>query len=72
LDDNRVPSSFRDVGGFVYKEDGVVFRKIFKHSINDYYQLMDSGLYRFLTEKSALVKHVETPSNKDKKKILSV
>ncbi len=68
MEANRVPSSFRDIGGFVYKENGIVFRKIFKHSIDDYYQLMNSGLYSFLTEKTALVKHAEISNNMDKEK----
>ena len=70
--ESNIPSSFRDVGGFVYKKNGVVFRKILKHSIDDYFHLMNSGLYDFLAKKSSLVRHTEVGSKSHKERKIPV
>lgn len=55
------PSSFRDPDGFVFEHDGELYRCLnsspFSDVEKDYRRLMDSGLYRKLTEKGWLVPH---------------
>lgn len=62
----KVPSSFRDTGGFVYTLDDAIYRRILKPSYEDYYELMNSGLYKHLVKSKCLVSHDEilnTPNN---------
>lgn len=56
---NRVPSSFRDDAGFVFRENGVLFRAISESGISGYSQLMDSGLASELQSRGWLVEHRE-------------
>lgn len=50
-------SSFRDPNGFIFTQNGVVYRQI-NHSYQaDYTCLMASGLYAYLTEKRWLLAH---------------
>ena len=41
----RLPSSFRDPGGFLFRRDGVLYRQINEASRKDYDRLLESGLY---------------------------
>jgi hypothetical protein len=56
---NRESSSFRDNRGFVFWEDGQVYRQINTSGKAAYEQLMSSGLYERLTKDGLLVKHTE-------------
>lgn len=54
-----IPSSFRDPSGFLFKDDGILYRHI-GHSYRDHYEyLMHSGLYKILIEKKLLIAHAE-------------
>lgn len=53
----KIKSSFRDPGSQVFSEDGRIFRLIRREAVADYQYLMDSGLYRVLTEKGMLIPH---------------
>lgn len=55
----RVPSSFRDPSGFVYKKDGVLLRQV-DPSYRRFYDLLhSSGLYDALVGRRLLVEHAE-------------
>ena len=58
--DKSVPSSFRDPSGFLFRRGGRLYRQINDSYRADYKQLMESGLYRDLTESGLLVPHEET------------
>ena len=57
-----LPSSFRDPAGFLFIEDGVLYRQVNKSGIGDYRCLMDSGLYQALIDRELLIEHTETDS----------
>jgi hypothetical protein len=52
-------SSYKDRDGFVFYENGRVFRQINKSYEKDYERLMGSGLYEGLTKKEWLIPHQE-------------
>ena len=54
-----VPSSFRDPSGFVFRQDGSIYRQINTVYKEDYDRLMDSGLYKALVEIGLMVSHEE-------------
>jgi hypothetical protein len=56
---NRLDSSFRDPGGFVFSCEGIIYRQINQASQQDYEGIMASGLYRQLAEKHLLISHEE-------------
>jgi ribosomal protein L11 methylase PrmA len=53
------PSSFRDPSGFLFRQDGVLFRQVNAPYQEAYDQLMASGLYAKLVEAGLLVAHEE-------------
>ncbi|MES0360105.1 MAG: SAM-dependent methyltransferase, partial [Anaerolineales bacterium] len=53
------PASFRDPAGFLYTENGILYRQINKSGFEDYLSLVDSGLYKELVELGALIPHEE-------------
>lgn len=55
----RVPGSFRDPSGHVYVKDGVVYRAVNHSCRPDYERLLDSGLYRTLTNAGLMIRHEE-------------
>jgi len=57
-------SSFRDPSGFLFYEDGKLFRQVNKYYQKDYNLLMGSGLYDQLVTKKYLVRHTEIEDNK--------
>jgi hypothetical protein len=57
--DGILGSSFRDPSGFVFQQDGVVYRQVNWSYKNEYDLLMESGLYRALVESGALISHEE-------------
>ncbi len=54
-----VPSSFRDPSGYLFVKDGVLYRRIHRSYKDNYEHLMQSGLYRILTERQLLIPHEE-------------
>ena len=59
MSESHLPSSFRDIGNFVYESKGIVYRKILEDSYEDYSNLIASGLYDYLVESKYLVSHDE-------------
>jgi hypothetical protein len=57
--DGVVPSSFRDPSGFVFWQDGSVYRQINAIYKDDYDRLMESGLHKALVEKGLIIPHEE-------------
>jgi hypothetical protein len=57
--DGVVPSSFRDPSGFVFWQDGSVYRQINALYKDDYDRLMQSGLHKALVGKELIVPHEE-------------
>ncbi|HTW92623.1 MAG TPA: class I SAM-dependent methyltransferase [bacterium] len=58
--DESVPSSFRDPDGFLFRRSDTLYRQINNSYLADYKKLMESGLYRDLTEAGLLIPHEET------------
>ena len=52
-------SSFRDPSGFMYTEEGELFRQINRGYAEEYDLLMSSGLYKTLTDAKLLIPHEE-------------
>ena len=52
-------SSFRDPSGFLFHQNGTLFRQVNKSYKDDYDQLMDSGLYQTLIKKNLLIPYEE-------------
>jgi hypothetical protein len=57
--DVRLPASFRDPSGFLFKKDGVLYRQVNLVYKENYDHLMGSGLYRALVEDNLLIPHEE-------------
>jgi hypothetical protein len=57
--DSRLPGSFRDPNGFVFRKDGVIYRQVNDRYAENYDLLMSSGLYERLTGKGWLIPHSE-------------
>ena len=57
--------SFRDPSGFIFYENGNVFRSINFSYKKNFDHLMDSGLYAELLQKKLLVKHSEVKEEKN-------
>ena len=55
----RNPASFRDPSGFIFEQDGAIYRKINSVYIHQYRHLMDSGLYHALVKAKLMVEHEE-------------
>ena len=54
-----VPGSFRDPSGFVFSQDGVIYRQVNQSYKEDYDLLMTSGLYENLLSANLLIPHEE-------------
>jgi hypothetical protein len=56
-------ASFRDPSGFVFRQDGVVYRQVNQRYREDYDRLIESGLYQALVDRGLLIAHevVEGP-----------
>jgi hypothetical protein len=59
------PISFKDDVARVVLEDGIYFRYIFEAYKAEYDHLMQSGLYKTLTEKGLMIEHQEVEENKE-------
>lgn len=62
---NKEISSFRDPAGYIYYEEGRVYRKIFPCYFKQYDFFMNSGLYKELSEKELIVRHKEIKRTKE-------
>jgi len=58
--------SFRDPSGFIFVEDGIVYRQINQEYFDNYTSLMTSGLYDKLIAKKMIVPHIEIKRSSDK------
>lgn len=54
------PASYKDPAGFVFEQNGLIYRQVNKEYAPFYNQLMQSGLYSFLTQKQWLLPHEES------------
>jgi len=68
----RIKSSFRDPSGFVFIEDGVLYRSIAICYKDNYEHATKSGLYEQLMSKRMLVPHHEIDSTKNSAEIYKV
>ncbi|MEW5912842.1 MAG: SAM-dependent methyltransferase [Thermodesulfobacteriota bacterium] len=57
----RLGASFRDPAGFVFAQDGTLYRQVNLAGAADYDLLMSSGLYQELVQAGLLVAHEEAP-----------
>ena len=55
----QISASFRDPSGFLFTDNGILYRQINRTYSNDYARLMDSGLYDRLIKASLLIPHLE-------------
>lgn len=55
------PASFRDPSGFVFRRGAALYRQVNCSYREEYDLLLQSGLYRALTERGLLVEHEELP-----------
>ena len=55
----RDGGSFRDPSGFIFYEDGNVYRSIYFSYKENFNHLVNSGLYDDLVQKGLLIKHNE-------------
>jgi len=53
------PGSFRDPSGFLYYQDGVLYRSVNPIFKENYDHLIASGLYKHLTDRGLLISHEE-------------
>lgn len=53
------PASYRDTSGFVFKQDGIIYRYVHPRYELHYTQLMSSGLYDELVKRKQLIAHQE-------------
>lgn len=59
---NNILASYRDPSGFVFSQNGIVYRQINNSYKKDYEQLMASGLYKKLVDFGYLLAHKEASS----------
>ena len=57
--DGILGASFRDPSGYVFEQDGTLFRRVNRSYQTDYDQLMSSGLYEELVRDQLLIPHAE-------------
>ena len=55
----RHPSSFRDPSGYVFTEDGTLFRKVLPAYLPTYHRIQEANLYDSLWKHDLLVRHTE-------------
>ncbi|HKI54685.1 MAG TPA: class I SAM-dependent methyltransferase [Anaerolineales bacterium] len=56
----RLAASFRDPNGFIFKQNGKLYRQVNQSYASEYSQLMGSDLYAKLTKAGLLIPHEET------------
>ncbi|CAG0971501.1 hypothetical protein ANAEL_01207 [Anaerolineales bacterium] len=55
----QLSASFRDPSGFLFTQNGILYRQINRAYSKDYARLVDSGLYEKLVKAGLLIQHVE-------------
>ena len=55
----QLPASFRDPSGFLFQQDGIIYRQVNLVYKDDYDHLMNSGLYQALVDDNFLIPHEE-------------
>ena len=72
--DGPLPSSFRDPSGFLFQENGVLFRQVNMAYRKSYEALLGSGLYQDLVDAGLMIAHEEVtegrPRTEDSFRIL--
>jgi hypothetical protein len=61
--EGNIPSSFRDPSGFLFVQDGVIYRQVNALYRNHYDHLLKSGLYQSLVDAGLLIAHTEASLN---------
>ena len=61
----KIKSSFRDPSGYMFQQDGELFRHINPSYFADYDHLMQSGLYEKLVQKKFLIPHEEVSKSQN-------
>jgi hypothetical protein len=56
---SRLPSSFRDPSGYLFRRDGTLYRQVNRAYQEDYDRLMGSSLYQELVDAGLLIPHQE-------------
>lgn len=59
MNKSKIPSSFRDPSGFLFFDNGRIYRQINKYYKENYDLLLSCGLYEKLVNEGLLVKHEE-------------
>jgi hypothetical protein len=62
VENEALPSSFRDASGFVFKHESKILRQVNKIYAPEYDLLMTSGLFEALTKNGLMVNHKELSS----------
>lgn len=57
--DTKIQSSFRDPSGFLFFQDGFIYRQVNKIYKENYDHLINSGLYDNLVDSELLIPHEE-------------
>lgn len=63
MNKSKISGSFRDPSGFLFFEDGQIFRQVNKYYKENYELLMSSGLYEILIKDGLLVTHKEVSTD---------
>ena len=61
----RLPSSFRDPSGFVYRENNRLYRQVNPVYFKEYHAVKSSGIFELLFEKKWLIPHKEISATKN-------
>ena len=59
MNNTKLPSSFRDPSGFLFFQDGFIYRQVNRIYKENYDHLIDSGLYKTLVDAELLTPHEE-------------
>jgi ribosomal protein L11 methylase PrmA len=57
-------ASYKDPSGFVFTQNGVIYRQVNQLYRENYDLLFSSGVYKLLTDRGLLIKHTETDVSK--------
>jgi hypothetical protein len=63
---DRLPSSYRDPSGFIFKKNDILYRQVNPIFFKEYAAVKDSGIYQELFDKTWLIPHEEIISSQDK------
>jgi len=63
MTESNIPGSFRDPNGFLFVQDGSIYRQVNALYRNHYDHLLKSGLYQDLVDAGLLIAHTEASFN---------